>query len=90
VYQTNIYTKAKQFHSFRKVKESLEAPANECELFSFQSISKGISGECGFRGGYVEISSMNDDVLFEINKAKSNVNQYPQPLFSARTRLDKF
>jgi alanine transaminase len=56
----------------RKVKESLPAPYNEVELFSFHSISKGISGECGFRGGYAEISSVNDEVLAEISKMKSN------------------
>lgn len=31
----------------------MPAPYNEAELFSFHSISKGITGECGFRGGYV-------------------------------------
>ena len=28
--------------------------SNKLELASFHSVSKGITGECGLRGGYVE------------------------------------
>jgi alanine transaminase len=39
----------------------MEAPYNEVELFSFHSVSKGIIGECGFRGGYFEMQSISTE-----------------------------
>ncbi|KAJ1945502.1 alanine transaminase, partial [Linderina macrospora] len=51
VYQTNIYTETNPFVSFKKVVSELHSNA---ELFSFHSISKGMIGECGRRGGYYE------------------------------------
>lgn len=36
---------------------------SEVEVFSFHSTSKGIVGECGFRGGYMEMTNVNDDVF---------------------------
>jgi len=38
---------------------------SDVELFSFHSISKGIMGECGFRGGYLEMTNVNKDVILE-------------------------
>jgi alanine transaminase len=32
----------------------------DVEIYSFHSISKGIIGECGVRGGYFEITSPID------------------------------
>jgi len=54
VYQENIYTADKQFHSFKKVLKSFEDKnvADNTELVSFHSCSKGFLGECGIRGGY--------------------------------------
>jgi len=54
VYQTNIYTEGKEFHSAKKIVENMKKPYNNLELFSIHSISKGYMGECGFRGGYLE------------------------------------
>jgi aspartate/methionine/tyrosine aminotransferase len=48
VYQENIYTG--QFVSFAKVLGDADVP-----LVSLHSISKGYYGECGHRGGYLEI-----------------------------------
>jgi aspartate/methionine/tyrosine aminotransferase len=48
VYQENIY--AGEFVSFAKVLGAEILP-----LFSFHSISKGFFGECGHRGGYLEV-----------------------------------
>ena len=45
VYQNNIYSKTKQFHSFKKVLNKLPHPYNNTILFSFHSISKGYFGE---------------------------------------------
>ncbi|CAD8209384.1 unnamed protein product [Paramecium octaurelia] len=69
VYQENIYVENKKFISFRKV--ALELNAN-VEIYSFHSISKGITGECGLRGGYMEITTKIDpDVHFQIHKSKT-------------------
>lgn len=59
VYQKNIYTKEKPFISFKKVVRDLNSPV---ELASFHSISKGVMGECGLRGGYVELVNTERDV----------------------------
>lgn len=48
VYQENVY--AGEFVSFAKVLGAEEVP-----LFSMHSISKGFYGECGHRGGYLEV-----------------------------------
>lgn len=48
VYQENVYTG--KFVSFAKVLGNDKVP-----LFSFHSISKGFFGECGHRGGYLEV-----------------------------------
>lgn len=48
VYQENVYTG--KFVSFAKV-----LGADEVPLFSMHSISKGFYGECGHRGGYLEV-----------------------------------
>ena len=69
VYQENVYNPKKKFISFRKVAIELNL---DSEIYSFHSISKGINGECGVRGGYMEISSKLDQhVKAEIQKAKS-------------------
>lgn len=57
VYQENIFHPTKKFISFRKTAEELKL---DCEIYSFHSISKGIFGECGLRGGYMEISTNID------------------------------
>jgi aspartate/methionine/tyrosine aminotransferase len=48
VYQENVY--GEKFVSFAKVLGKEEVP-----LFSLHSISKGFYGECGHRGGYLEV-----------------------------------
>lgn len=45
VYQNNIYSSTKKFHSFKKVLNRLPAPYNKTILFSFHSVSKGYLGE---------------------------------------------
>ena len=59
VYQRNIYDpEHKPFVSFKKSLMEMEDEKvrNGVELVSFHSISKGVSGECGRRGGYFELS----------------------------------
>jgi len=60
VYQENIYVD-KKFHSFKKVLREMPDPIkNSVELMSFHSVSKGVSGECGLRGGYFEFVNINE------------------------------
>jgi aspartate/methionine/tyrosine aminotransferase len=55
VYQENIYSEGKSFVSMRKVLHDLGEPyCNSVELVSMNSVSKGLLGECGLRGGYFE------------------------------------
>jgi len=54
VYQENIYAEGKTFKSMRKV--VFEAGLDSrVPLASFHSISKGYYGECGRRGGFMEL-----------------------------------
>lgn len=58
VYQTNIYHPKKQFFSFKRVRAEMPHPYNNVELYSFHSTSKGLLGECGVRGGYLELCNV--------------------------------
>ena len=55
VYQTNIWSEGKEFHSFKKVLRELGAEVADVPLLSMNSTSKGFFGECGRRGGYFEV-----------------------------------
>ena len=41
------------------------------ELASFHSVSKGVHGECGLRGGYMELVNVEEAVLGEMVKLQS-------------------
>ncbi|MDP2867075.1 MAG: aminotransferase class I/II-fold pyridoxal phosphate-dependent enzyme, partial [Elusimicrobiota bacterium] len=69
VYQENVYGEGLEFHSFAKVMHDLGE--KEVTLFSFHSVSKGFLGECGHRGGYMEIRNMPDEVYAEVIKLLS-------------------
>lgn len=72
VYQTNIYQpEHRPFHSFKKVLESMGPDYSEQELFSFHSISKGMIGECGRRGGYFECVNIDDQIMDQLYKISS-------------------
>ena len=69
VYQTNLHRPSTHpFTSFKKVVRQLDSPV---PLVSFHSISKGVTGECGRRGGYFECANIGDDVLALIYKMVS-------------------
>eukprot|EP00484_Ammonia_sp_Unknown_P017502 CAMPEP_0197039832 /NCGR_PEP_ID=MMETSP1384-20130603/16598_1 /TAXON_ID=29189 /ORGANISM="Ammonia sp." /LENGTH=490 /DNA_ID=CAMNT_0042470489 /DNA_START=108 /DNA_END=1580 /DNA_ORIENTATION=- len=71
VYQENIYYKDKYpFVSFRKCLLSSDK-ADKVELLSFHSVSKGIFGECGFRGGYFELINIDQSGLEMVTKLAS-------------------
>ncbi|XP_044074821.1 alanine aminotransferase 2-like isoform X1 [Siniperca chuatsi] len=72
VYQDNVYADGCQFHSFKKVLFDMGPEySNTVELVSFHSTSKCYMGECGFRGGYMEIINMDDDVKAQLTKLVS-------------------
>lgn len=69
VYQDNIYGEGLEFVSFARVMHDLGE--KDVTLFSLHSVSKGFMGECGHRGGYLEIRNMPDDVYAEVIKLLS-------------------
>ena len=68
VYQTNTYIDSRPFHSFKKLVCQMESPI---ELVSLHSVSKGMIGECGHRGGYFELHNFDHDVQQQIYKLAS-------------------
>ncbi|VAH02061.1 unnamed protein product [Triticum turgidum subsp. durum] len=71
VYQENIYADNKKFHSFKKIVRSLGYGEDDLPLVSYQSVSKGYYGECGKRGGYMEITGFSAPVREQIYKIAS-------------------
>lgn len=72
VYQSNVYKKGAEFVSFRKVLAEMGAPYNnETELISMHSVSKGLMGECGLRGGYMETKNLSRKASEMLYKLKS-------------------
>ncbi|XP_073346691.1 alanine aminotransferase 2-like isoform X2 [Pagrus major] len=72
VYQDNVYADGCQFHSFKKVLFEMGPEySNTVELVSFHSTSKCYMGECGFRGGYMEIINMDSEVKAQLTKLVS-------------------
>jgi len=69
VYQENIYTPGNSFVSFAKV--MAERRERDVSLFSFHSCSKGFLGECGQRGGYMEVRNIPSEVIEQITKLQS-------------------
>ncbi|KAJ8337066.1 hypothetical protein SKAU_G00382860 [Synaphobranchus kaupii] len=72
VYQDNVYADGCQFHSFKKVLFEMGPEySNTVELVSFHSTSKCYMGECGFRGGYMEVINMDPAVKEQLAKLVS-------------------
>lgn len=77
VYQENIYTGEKPFVSAKKAMLDLGEPySTGVELSSFHSVSKGTPGECGLRGGYLELVNFIPESVAELYKLVS-VNLCP-------------
>lgn len=70
VYQTNVFVG--EFTSFKKRLRQLQAEVpgkyDHVELASLHSVSKGMVGECGHRGGYFELVGFEPDVAAQIYK----------------------
>ncbi|XP_061879650.1 alanine aminotransferase 2-like isoform X1 [Entelurus aequoreus] len=72
VYQDNVYAEGCRFHSFKKVLFEMGPEySNTVELASFHSTSKCYMGECGLRGGYMEIINMDNEVKAQLTKLVS-------------------
>jgi len=72
VYQENNYIKEqRQWHSFKKVLRSMGSKYDHFEMFSFHSVSKGFTGECGHRGGYFECVGIDEEVKAQFYKLSS-------------------
>jgi alanine transaminase len=71
VYQENVYVLDKKYHSFKKVARSMGYGENDISLVSYQSVSKGYYGECGKRGGYMEVTGFRPEIREQIYKLAS-------------------
>ncbi|CCF56570.1 hypothetical protein KAFR_0B02730 [Kazachstania africana CBS 2517] len=74
VYQENIFDGMK-FHSvkgvLRRLQREIPGKFDNVQLASLHSTSKGVSGECGQRGGYMEIIGFTHEVRQVILKLAS-------------------
>ncbi|OCK81662.1 PLP-dependent transferase [Lepidopterella palustris CBS 459.81] len=70
VYQTNVFVG--EFLSFKKglrdLQKAIPEKFDNIELVSLHSVSKGMVGECGHRGGYFELVGFDPEVAAEIYK----------------------
>jgi len=84
VYQENIYGD----NSFVSCKRAAyeENVLDELQLISFHSTSKGLFGECGRRGGYMEILNIDPSVKSEIHKL-TTINLCPNTTGQVMTSL---
>jgi len=71
VYQENIYDEMRPFHSFRKVMAEMGPGYDQVELASFHSVSKGVFGECGMRGGFMELKNIDPEGKEQLYKLAS-------------------
>lgn len=72
VYQQNVYAENKKFISVRQVMHEMGEPySSSVELISMNSTSKGILGECGLRGGYMETHNLSHRAEEALYKLKS-------------------
>jgi alanine transaminase len=69
VYQSNLH--ARDTHPFTSFKKVVRALGSSVPLVSFHSISKGVTGECGRRGGYFECTNIADDIIALLYKMAS-------------------
>mmetsp|Transcript_19728 Transcript_19728/g.22758 ORF Transcript_19728/g.22758 Transcript_19728/m.22758 type:complete len:577 (+) Transcript_19728:197-1927(+) len=72
VYQENVYDDNMEFYSCKRAAYDLGLlESNEIELASFHSTSKGVYGECGRRGGYMELTGFDPLIEEQLYKLAS-------------------
>eukprot|EP00557_Chaetoceros_sp_GSL56_P004490 CAMPEP_0176500632 /NCGR_PEP_ID=MMETSP0200_2-20121128/13682_1 /TAXON_ID=947934 /ORGANISM="Chaetoceros sp., Strain GSL56" /LENGTH=480 /DNA_ID=CAMNT_0017899367 /DNA_START=378 /DNA_END=1820 /DNA_ORIENTATION=+ len=73
VYQENVYGTKAEFYSCRRAARDLGLDkADAIELVSFHSTSKGLFGECGRRGGYMELCGFDPAIRDQMYKLASS------------------
>jgi len=73
VYQDNVYDENAEFYSCKKAAHDTGLDKTDAlELVSFHSTSKGLFGECGRRGGYMEMVGIDPAVRDQIYKLASS------------------
>lgn len=70
VYQANVYSDTKKFTSMKKIVRDLGLTG--LQLASYHSTSKGVIGECGRRGGYMELCGFDPEIFAMIYKLASS------------------
>jgi alanine transaminase len=69
VYQENVYDESTEFISCKRAAHECGLlDRDEIELISFHSTSKGVFGECGRRGGYMELVGIDPEVKDNLYK----------------------
>ncbi|CAH2286271.1 alanine aminotransferase 2-like [Pelobates cultripes] len=72
VCQENIFGLGATFHSFKKVLFEIGPRySQQIQLVSVNSVSKGVSGECGLRCGYIEFVNIDPAVFQKLFTLKS-------------------
>ncbi|VEU44532.1 unnamed protein product [Pseudo-nitzschia multistriata] len=76
VYQENVYDEDAEFYSCKRAAYDVgflgSEPGTEAiELASFHSTSKGVFGECGRRGGYMELTGFDQTIKDQLYKLAS-------------------
>lgn len=72
VYQDNVYDDNSQFVSVKRCAHEMGVlQKDQLELVSFHSTSKGVFGECGRRGGYMELVGFDPEVKDHLYKLAS-------------------
>jgi aspartate/methionine/tyrosine aminotransferase len=73
VYQENVYDDNAEFVSAKRAAfETGLLERDAIELVSFHSTSKGLYGECGHRGGYMEVVGFDEKVVGHLYKLASS------------------
>ena len=73
VYQDNVYDENREFYSCKHAVRDLGLHKdNAIELVSFHSTSKGLFGECGRRGGYMELEGFDINIRDQLYKLASS------------------
>lgn len=90
VYQENVYHEGARFFSARGAAYELGLIESDAiQLCSFHSVSKGVFGECGQRGGYVELVGIDEDVnevLYKLAASKLCSSAVGQAMVSLMCR----
>lgn len=72
VYQENVYQDERPFIGARRVMYEMGEPYRSgLEVISFHTVSKGSGGECGLRGGLMEMTNIHPGAIAEIYKCAS-------------------